>query len=287
MWRHLDDTAQLQSCVSACIDDVGLRMRSNRLQLNMAKTDVLWCASSRRQHQIPDDPLRVGSDLVQPVRSVRNLGIHLDSDLSMNTHITRTVSSCFAVLRQIRSISRSVGQPVVQSLIVSLVISRLDYGSATLAGLPACQLDRLKSVLNAAAHLIHRSRKFDHVTPLLHDLHWLWILERIAFRLAVLAYRCQNGLAPQYLADDLHQVAEVESRRRLRHWSSQPGRVLRSAIALHLSLPTGRGTGSRSRLRHQRSFRFSGSIWRQFYLLAPSRRSNTFLQFYVFLYCAS
>jgi len=72
----------------------------------------------------------------------------------MNTHITRTVTCCFAVLRQTRSSSRSVSQPVVQSLIVSLVISRLDYGSATLAGLPACQLDILQSVLNAAARLI-------------------------------------------------------------------------------------------------------------------------------------
>jgi len=52
----------------------------------------------------------------------------------------------------------------------------------------------------------------DHVTPLLHDLHWLRIPERITFRLAVLAYHCQHGLASQYLADDLHQVAEVESR---------------------------------------------------------------------------
>jgi len=93
-------------------------MRSNRLLLNMKK--ILWCASSRRQHQIPDEPLRVDSDLVQLVRSVRNL----DSDLSMNTHITRTVYCSFAVLRQIRNISRSVSQPVVQSLIVSLVISR-------------------------------------------------------------------------------------------------------------------------------------------------------------------
>ena len=126
-------------------------MRSNRLQLNTAKTEVLWCASARRQHQIPDDPLSVGSDLVPPARSVRDLGIYLDSDLSMRTHVTRTVSSCFAVLRQIRSIRRSVSPSVVQSLIVSLVLSRLDYGSATLAGLPACLLDRLQSVLNAAA----------------------------------------------------------------------------------------------------------------------------------------
>jgi len=44
---------------------------------------------------------------------------------------------------------------------------------------------------------------------------WLQIPERITFQLAVLAYRSLNVLAPQYLADDLHQVAKVESRRRL------------------------------------------------------------------------
>jgi len=73
-----------------------------------------------------------------------------------------------------------------------------------------------QSILNAAARLIYRSSKFDHVTPLLHDLHRLRSRDRITFRLAVLAYRCENGLAPQYFADDLHRVVEVESRR-LRH----------------------------------------------------------------------
>ena len=84
----------------------------------------------------------------------------------------------------------------------------------------ACLLDRLQSVLNAAARLIYGSRKYDHVTPLLRDLHWLRVPERITFRLAVLAYRCQNGLAPPYLADELHRVADVESRRRLRSAST-------------------------------------------------------------------
>ena len=45
--------SQLQQQVSVCIDDVALWMRSNRLQLNTAKTEVIWCASSRRQHQLP------------------------------------------------------------------------------------------------------------------------------------------------------------------------------------------------------------------------------------------
>jgi hypothetical protein len=81
------------------------------------------------------------SDLVQPVRSVRNMCIQLDSDLWMNTDIARTASSCFAVLRQIRSISRSVSQAVVQSLIVSLAGLLLCD-----AGLPSCMSARQTSV---------------------------------------------------------------------------------------------------------------------------------------------
>jgi len=43
----------------------------------------------------------------------------------------------------IRSIRRSVSNDVLQLLVVALVFSRLDYGSATLAGLPKQLLDRL------------------------------------------------------------------------------------------------------------------------------------------------
>jgi len=57
------------------------------------------------------------------------------------------------------------------SLVVSLVLTRLDYGIATLAGLPAHLIDRLQSMMNAAAQLIFSSQKYDHVTPLLHELH--------------------------------------------------------------------------------------------------------------------
>ena len=75
----------------------------------------------------------------------------------MDVHVSKTVASCFAALRQIRSIQRSVSRPVLLSLVTSLVLSRLDYGSATLAGIPKYLLDRLQSMLNAAARLIYLS----------------------------------------------------------------------------------------------------------------------------------
>jgi len=65
-------------------------------------------------------------------------------------------------------------------------MSRLDYGNVTLAGLPASQLRRLQSVLNAAVRLRHRSSRYEHVTPMLRDLHWLRSPERIDFKFSVL-----------------------------------------------------------------------------------------------------
>jgi len=49
-----------------------------------------------------------------------------------------------------------------------------------------------------------------HVTPLLHDLHYLRFLERVDYKLAVLVYRCLNGLAPSYLANSAVQDPEPE-----------------------------------------------------------------------------
>ena len=102
---------------------------------------------------------------------------------------------------------------VMQLLIVALVLSRLDYGSAILAGLPKQLMERLQSVQNAAARLIFKACRRDHIQPLLRKLHWP---ERISFRLAALVYRCLHVSAPGYLASDLQRVSHLNGRRRLR-----------------------------------------------------------------------
>ena len=116
----------------------------------------------------------------------------------------------------VRSIRLSVGQPVLLSLVTSLVLSRLDYDSVTLNGITRRPMDRWQSVLNEAARLVYKSRKYDRITPLLRDLHWLRVPERIQFRLAVLVFRCHNQTAPEYLARDLQWTDDDISRRRLR-----------------------------------------------------------------------
>src|SRR6218665_1661906 len=85
-----------------------------------------------------------------------------------------TVGCCFRQLRLIRSCIKSLPLGAAKAAVAAFVTSRVDRYNSLLAGAPACLLDGLQSVLNAAERLICNRRKYDHIMPLLHDvLHWL------------------------------------------------------------------------------------------------------------------
>jgi len=180
----------------------------------------MWCVPPRRRHQLLDEPLLVGTLSVVSVNSVRDLGVYLDTDMLMDTHISKLVSSCFGILRQIHCIRRSLTRSSLSTVITAFILSKVDYCNVALSGLPKCDIDRLQSVINAAARLTSDSCRYDHVTPLLNDLHWLRVPECITYKLCFLVYNCLHGTAPRYLQETIQPVAEVTSRRRLRSASS-------------------------------------------------------------------
>ena len=164
-----------------------------------------------------------------------DLGIYVDVDLSLRIDTRpqdgREVFRHPSPNPQHSTVST---RPVLESQVVSFVLSWLDYGSATLAGLPSPLLGRLQSVQNAAARLIFSDNHhvhMDHITPLLRSLHWLRVPERITFRLAVLVYRCLHGLAAVYLSADLVRASNnVGLRQRLRSATSALEAVGGSAV---------------------------------------------------------
>ena len=87
--------------------------------------------AGRRSHSLPQQPLRVGCDLITPVLVARDLGIYTDADVSMRSHVMKTTSACFAVLRRLRGIRLSVPRRTVFQSPVS---------GATAAGLLQCSV---------------------------------------------------------------------------------------------------------------------------------------------------
>jgi len=166
--------------------------------------------------------------LVSPVTAARDLGVYIDAGVTMRTQVTNTTRACFAALRQIRSERRSLPKHALLTLIRTLVIIQLD---TVLVGTTVYLQDRLQSVLNAAARLVYSRRTSEHTTPLLRELHWLRVPERIQFRLCVLAYHCVHRTAPAYLSASLRPTSEIVARR-----------CLRSADAATLQVPSTRRT---------------------------------------------
>jgi len=90
-----------------------------RQQVNAAKTELLWCGSSRRIAQLPSDRVMICRSNIQPASVVLDLGVWINSGVTMSTHISKDVASCFAILHQLRSIHR-VTQATLTRLVVSL-----------------------------------------------------------------------------------------------------------------------------------------------------------------------
>src|SRR5688572_6474258 len=199
------------------IERIAEWMRSNRLRLNPEKTDFLWCATSRRCLHLDTGALSVCGASIAPSTSVRDLGVVLDNDLSMRRHVAWMVGCCFRQLRLIRSCIKSLPFEAARAAVAAFVISQVDRCNSLLAGAPACLLDGLQSVLNAAARLICNRRKYDHVTPLLRDvLHWLPVQFRIEFKLCLLVFKLLHGAAPEYLRDYCTETHSSVSGLRLR-----------------------------------------------------------------------
>ena len=81
----------------------------------------------------------------------------------------------------------------------AFVTSKLDYCNALLYGLPKYRLQRLQYVQNTAARVVFQVSKFQHITPVLSELHRLPIQYRIIFKILLLVYKSLNGTSPSYL----------------------------------------------------------------------------------------
>ncbi len=84
-----------------------------------------------------------------------------------------------------------------EKIVHAFMTYRLDYCNALLGGYSAYSINKIQ-MQNAAARVLTRSRKYDHITPILQSLHWLPIKFRISYKIVLLAYKTLNGLAPVY-----------------------------------------------------------------------------------------
>jgi hypothetical protein len=196
--RDEEDISTTQARIQACVKEISAWMTSNYLQLNEEKTEVLII---HRQPESPITETLVGEKIIVPQGSVKNLGVIMDSSLMFEEHIKNVCRTAFMEIRNIGRIRKFLDEKSTASLVHAFVISKIDYCNSLLHGLPQRQLDKLQRVMNTAARVISRTRKYEHITPVLFKLHWLPVPERIIFKILLLTFKALHGMAPVYLTE--------------------------------------------------------------------------------------
>ena len=82
----------------------------------------------------------------------------------------------------------------------AFVTSKLDCCNSLYYGIADNQIKRLQCIQNTAAKLLSGAKKFDHVTPILKELHWLPVRFRVMYKYLTLTYKAIEGSSPVYLA---------------------------------------------------------------------------------------
>jgi len=117
------DVSVFSSSISYRLRDVAGWKKSNRLRLNSSNTEVICCATSRRKHLLASAQ-SVDVVMVDAVTSVRDLGIYIDADQSMITHVQKAVCGVSTVLSQLQQIRRLTTPATFQTLVVAFVMFR-------------------------------------------------------------------------------------------------------------------------------------------------------------------
>jgi len=185
--------------VENCVKEIKEWMAKNFLKLNDDKTELILM----RKHTLKESELviRIGDHEVTPSTEARNLGVIFDSICNMEKQVSAVCRSAFYQIWNIGSIRRYLDQQATATLIHALVTSRLDYCNSLLFGINKKLVKRLQRVQNAAARLLTQGKKYDRMTPVRRDLHWLPIAQRIEYKILLLTFKALNGQAPKYLTE--------------------------------------------------------------------------------------
>ena len=207
------DPSQTQHIVSklnACLEDVYSWMAHNWLKMNGDKTQAIVIGSKHLRAKMPPFTLVVAGSSILPSQSVCNLGTTFDSEMSMDGQVNSVVQKSMGQIRRIGSIRQFLTTSSTQLLVQAFVSSRLDFSNSLLGGLSGLHLSKLQKVQNTSARLVTKTKRIEHITPVLNSLHWLPVKYRIEYKILLLTFKALIGDGPFYLKELLHQcVSEI------------------------------------------------------------------------------
>ena len=180
-------------------------LSDNFLKLNHSKTEVTLIGTPKSVAKCKNlsGSITLGTSDFDWLPTVKNLGVLFDESLSFLPHIKNCRKNCFFLLRNVSHLRSYFDRPSFEIIINSLITSKLDYCNSLFSRLPVNSISLLQSIQNYAARLILKRQRYTSITPLLIELHWLPISDRINFKTLLITYKLVHHSTPSYLASKI------------------------------------------------------------------------------------
>ena len=182
-------------------------MKTRKLKLNIEKTECMFVGSIGNLKNFQAlNSFKIGEFEVQVNKTVKNLSVILDSNLSLKEQIKMIKIRAINNLRNISSISKFLDRDTLLKLVYNLVLSSIDFCSAILYDAPNNELRQLQMIINNAARLVMKLPRFSRqrITPICIELHFLPVKARIFYKIALITYKALHFDQPRYLRDLLN-----------------------------------------------------------------------------------
>ena len=168
--------------LNSCISDIRVWVIKNKLKINDSKTEFIIFRSPQCKASISSVSVSVGDSNILLSPKVRNLSVIFDECLTLDAHISNICRRAHFHLRNIGRIRMLLSFEASSQLIHALITTTLDYCNGILFNPPINKFERLQRIQNQPACMLKSLPKRNHITPVLKDLHWLKINERIEFK---------------------------------------------------------------------------------------------------------
>ena len=116
-----------------CLEAVQAWMGNNNLKLNPDKMEFIVIGDDQIRSSLKSSfPVSLLDNIMEPAESVKNLGVILDADNTMQRHVSNLCHISYYHLWELRRVCRYLNQETAVKVANALVSSRRDYCNSLL-----------------------------------------------------------------------------------------------------------------------------------------------------------
>lgn len=207
-----NDVEEIERCVIIDLDRIRIWLAANKLTLNTTKTEFLLIGSRQRLSTLGRNPqIEINKFPVKQVSTTKSLGVHIDGNLSWESHINEISKKIASGISAIKRIRYFLPFEILLNVYNSLVQPHFDYCNVVWGNCSKNLSSKLQKLQNRASRVLTFSNYDCSTSELFQNLKWSKLVHQRAVSKAIMMHTIVNNTAPEYLTSRFVRRCDLTS----------------------------------------------------------------------------